>query len=116
MTHLENFVDDKVVNTCKEVLKEDLNLSFDNKECTKGKHIINSELSIFDKHIDKFCTTYKDFDFFKENTISYIVLYIFNQEFNWTDQGYDILKKFYSQGVDSINEELKYILDLTSNR
>jgi hypothetical protein len=38
------------------------------------------------------------------------------QEFNWTDQGYDILMKFYSEGIDNINDELEYIINMTSNR
>ena len=86
----------------------------ENKSIETNFEII--ENSIFDKHISNYCTAYRDFDYFQEHTLSYIVRYSLIEEFNWTDQGYDILKKFNSQGVDNLNDEIEYIMNLTSNR
>lgn len=62
----------------------------------------------FDKHVNKYCNIYHDFDAHSDNFRSYV-------EFNWNDHGYYILQNLYPSGVDCFNSEIEYITSLTTN-
>jgi hypothetical protein len=75
-----------------------------------------TDVKLFEKHINNFCTLYLDFDPRSDDVMSYVVSYdLIKKDFNWSDNTFDILKKFYSQGIDVINDEIEYILNLTAN-
>jgi len=76
------------------------------KNLTSTREVRTPE--IFAKHVSDYITGYTDFDPFSGDSLS-------NLEFNWDDQGYDILMKYYGDGTDCLNEEMNYVFNLTSN-
>lgn len=62
----------------------------------------------FKIHTSNFCTQYNDFDQFTGDFLS-------NLEFNWYDQGYDIINKYDNISVDHLNDEINFVVNLTSN-
>jgi hypothetical protein len=62
----------------------------------------------FDKHVNKYCNIYHDFDAHGDEFHSYL-------EFNWSDHGYYILKNLFPNGIDCFNQEIEYITGLTTN-
>ena len=75
------------------------------KNCSE-RYIRNEEP--FKKHISTFCTNYTDFDPFTGDSL-------INLDFNWEDQGFDILNKYDTNGVDYLNDEINFVENLTSN-
>ena len=62
----------------------------------------------FQKHLNKYCNIYHDFDAHGDENHSYL-------EFNWSDHAYYILQNIFPKGVDSFNNEIEYIIGLTTN-
>lgn len=62
----------------------------------------------YDKHLNKYCKIYHDFDAHGDEFHSYL-------EFNWSDHGFYILKNLFPNGINCFNQEIEYILGLTTN-
>jgi len=83
----------------------------DNEDSLKtlsNQREIKTPCETFSKHTSTFCTSYNDFDPFSGDSLS-------NMDFNWDDQGYDIISKYYGDNIEPLNEEVNYVLGLTSN-
>jgi hypothetical protein len=84
-----------------EEIKEELGV--DSQDC-----VTIDAIHDFDKHVNKYCNIYHDFDAHGDEFHSYL-------EFNWSDHGYYILKNLYPKGIDSFNSEIDYVTGLTTN-
>lgn len=62
----------------------------------------------YQKHLNKYCNIYHDFDAHGEMNHSYL-------EFNWSDHAYYILQNIFPKGVECLNTEIEYIVGLTTN-
>ena len=81
-------------------LVTDLNLDFE---------LFEVDITVdFDKHVNKYCNIYHDFDAHGDEFHSYL-------EFNWSDHGYYILHNLFPKGVDCLNAEIEYVTTLTTN-
>lgn len=58
-------------------------------------------------HISTYCTIYRDFDPYTAN-------YLGSLQFNWEDHGLYILENICPELITSINQEMEYVIGLTS--
>lgn len=91
-------------STSEEQNESEINM---NKENIYNIDTLN-KCKTFNKHIDKHCNVYHDFDPHSEEFRSYL-------EFNWQDHAYYILKNYHPDGVDCIHQEIEYLTTLTTN-
>lgn len=76
----------------------------------KDKEVFEEELDEeeYTRHISNFCCVYLDFDSYSDEYMGFL-------EFNLNDHGYYILKNLY-KGIEVVQEEMDYIVGLTSNK
>jgi hypothetical protein len=90
-------------NYSEDIYKEEISLNTLNIEALQVDTTAD-----FYKHVNKYCNIYHDFDAHGDETHSYL-------EFNWSDHAYYILQNIFPAGVDSFNNEIEYIVSLTTN-
>jgi sestrin len=89
---------------------QDANLSEDTAQGTNGQGVKNVS-DICQKYIGSHVMAHVDFDV---KAKGYDVFHV--EDYSWREQGYELMKTYYSEAANLLEEEFEHIFNMTDNR